>query len=344
MARRHALVFDDDSAFLSLLQSSLGAYDFEVAPLDPGPENIQTLKAIDPELVFISADLPDRAGYTLCSKTRKAVGKKIFIVFTTATLSSDELSLHAKMRLHANLYIDKRDLSGGDLLDRLNETIGLGPRVKPRTEDSGSDREPEMADQNESDAIQTYHHGSPEKPAASDHEESMGGQEDTPSVPDAPTTPAPGDTAASLTNEQDLSLDQPVLNNPDDGDSDLERLLSERQAEIFQLQRQLEEAHRDARSSPFSSEFLKLREANVQKDWEITRITEKLNDSDHDFREAKNRIKALDEQLSGLKEEKSRIQLEKEALTAQIQELEQNNSNLKALHNSLEIEAAQAAD
>ena len=44
MATRRALVFDNDSAFFTLIKSSLGAYGFEVQVADPRPDNIQKVK------------------------------------------------------------------------------------------------------------------------------------------------------------------------------------------------------------------------------------------------------------------------------------------------------------
>ncbi|MDH4318632.1 MAG: hypothetical protein OEV64_09605, partial [Desulfobulbaceae bacterium] len=80
MATRRVLVFDDDSEFLSFLQGSLGVYDFEIRQMDLLPDSFLTLKTLNPDIVFISADFSDKQGYTLCSKTRRAMGKKVFIV------------------------------------------------------------------------------------------------------------------------------------------------------------------------------------------------------------------------------------------------------------------------
>ena len=126
MTTRRVLVFDDDSAFIELMQSALEVYAFAIQPLELNPENIQAIKALKPQIIFICADLSDNAGYALCSEIRKALGKNIFIVCTTAKLSFHDLPWHEKLRLHANLYIDKRELSIDSLLSELDEKIGLG--------------------------------------------------------------------------------------------------------------------------------------------------------------------------------------------------------------------------
>ncbi|MCW4019784.1 MAG: response regulator, partial [Candidatus Bathyarchaeota archaeon] len=131
MATRRILVFDNDEAFLALLQSSLGAYGFEVQMAAPVSDDIHTIKVLNPTAVFMAVDAPDKLGYKLCSKAKKAVGKKVPIILATATVSPDDLALHGKLRYHADVYLDKRSLSRAELLDKLDKLIGLGPRIGP---------------------------------------------------------------------------------------------------------------------------------------------------------------------------------------------------------------------
>ena len=95
MTTRRVLVFDDDSAFIELMQSALEVYAFDIQPLELNPENIQTIKALKPELIFICADLSDNAGYALCSEIRKAL-VKIFLLF--APLQSSHFTTCLGMR------------------------------------------------------------------------------------------------------------------------------------------------------------------------------------------------------------------------------------------------------
>ena len=120
MASRRVLVFDDDSAFLSLLRNSLAVYGVEVEVANSQPDDIQKLKILNPEAVFIAVDTPEKLGYTLCSKAKKAVGSKIPIILSTKTLSPDDFALHGKLRLRADAYLDKRSLSRDELLKKLN--------------------------------------------------------------------------------------------------------------------------------------------------------------------------------------------------------------------------------
>jgi hypothetical protein len=76
-------------------------------------------------------------------------------------------------------------------------------------------------------------------------------------------------------------------------DDDLEQRLHEQEIEIAGLQATIEEAQREARSSPFSRDYLNLREGLAQKERQIVQLTKKL---------WKHRSKALtgDERLRDL--------------------------------------------
>lgn len=130
MASRRVLVFDNDIAFLNLLKSSLGAYGFEVQVADPRSNDIQKVKALKPIAIFIAVDSPDKFGYKLNTKVRKAVGNKIPTILATTTISPRDFVLHEKTKMRADAYLDKRSLSRGELLHNLDELVGLGSKVK----------------------------------------------------------------------------------------------------------------------------------------------------------------------------------------------------------------------
>jgi CheY-like chemotaxis protein len=140
MAARRISVFDNDSAFADLLQNTLGLYGIEVRRDEMGTDDFQAFKAAPPDVVFISADWPDNAGYTLCSTIRKTLGNSISIVMTTALLSPYDLSLHEKQRLHADLYLDKRNLSPEIIIEKINALIDLGPRIGSPSMEKEEDR------------------------------------------------------------------------------------------------------------------------------------------------------------------------------------------------------------
>jgi len=132
MASRRVLVFDNDIAFITLLKSSLGAYGVEVQGADPRSSDIiNRVKALKPNAIFIAVDSPDKFGYTLKTKVRKAVGNKIPIILATTTISPRDFALHGKTKMRADVYLDKKSLSRKKLLQKLDELIGLESKTVP---------------------------------------------------------------------------------------------------------------------------------------------------------------------------------------------------------------------
>ena len=233
MDRRHILIFDDDSDFLVLVKCSLESYRFEIQQEDPGPDNIQTLKELNPEIIFISADFPDKAGFTLFNKVKKSTSKKSLIVFTTASLSAHDLSLHAKQRLHADLYLDKRDLSDNDLLEMLEKIIELGPRARRKRMTIDKDLESKAKTESQSDTSDSPEAYEDDSYQLDDitTEENDSHAEPIELSPDVQYKP--GDDNATDSYKHTAMVDSTVKD--ESWSNDPERLITEQQAEIFQM-------------------------------------------------------------------------------------------------------------
>jgi len=353
MATRRALVFDNDSAFFTLIKSSLGAYGFEVQVADPRPDNIQKIKVLKPEVAFIAVDAPDKVGYTLCSKAKKAVGSRIPIVLATATLSLDDLALHAKLKMHADAYLDKRSISRDELLHKLDELIRLGPRIGPLPPEDNGDLGPSKdvkqipvmenkSDLSEGSIAKVYEASDP-----ANQEELTSNEPASISESLEETIESEGDTNYAVSSQTYGMRDQTVKNDAN-GYNDLDGRLAKQESEINHLRQQLEEARRDARSSPFSSDFLSLREQIIQKDSEIIHLTEKLHDSNREILTGKNKLRQFAKRKAELKMEiRQGLKREKE-LTAILQvkqhEITSAQKALKALKHKATKEAKQAKD
>ena len=332
MATRRVLVFDNDRAFLDLLQNSLDQYGFEVQVAAPGSDDIHMLKVLNPEAIFIAVEAPGKAGYTVCSKVRKAVGKKIPIVLTTATLSQDDLALHGILKVRANVYLDKRSLSRDELLQKLEKLIGLGPRNGPLPPEDNKDLG--LSSDVRQIPIREDGSGLLEGSPAEAHEDTnpANQEESTGGKPAGilefleETMESEGDANRAVSGQIDVMGDQTVKKDVK-GSNDLDRRLAARENEIDHLRRQLEEARRDARSSPFSSEFLGLRERMAQKDSKIIRLTEKLQDSNREILTYKEELREFAKRMDVLK-----------------RETDQATEREKALKQKAAGEAQQAAD
>jgi CheY-like chemotaxis protein len=283
MASRRVLVFDADSDFLTLLKSTLGEYGFEIQAVDPMSYDIHRVKELKPEAIFIAADDPGKLGYELCTKFKKTVGKKIPIILATSTISPRNFALHGKMKMRADAYLDKRSLSRGELLHNLDELVGLGTRTGPLppvdNEDLSDKLERSSAEAKDDTDIIDFEELVPTFEILNDAIES----ED--------------DTINSVPDQTDV-MDEPTVDNEVNSYNGADDRLEEQENEIIRLQRDLEDARRAARTSPFSNDFLSLQEEVTQKDLEIERLKKKIHDIKNEISSTQEPLKALVQKLT----------------------------------------------
>lgn len=120
MSALRALIVDGDEGFSDQLRGWLSAYGLEVVV---SPEWNDGLDTVEPALTFIAVELPDKAGFALCSRARE-LWRGAPIVVTTATVPQDELELHQKSESGAQAYLHKRTLTREDLLISLDALLG----------------------------------------------------------------------------------------------------------------------------------------------------------------------------------------------------------------------------
>ena len=283
MASRRVLVFDDDSDFLTLLKSTLGEYGFEIQAEDPSSVDIHRVKELEPEAIFIAADDPGKLGYELCTKFKKTVGKKIPIILATSTISPRNFALHGKMKMRADAYLDKRSLSRGELLHNLDELVGLGTRTGPLPQVDAEDM-PDMLERSSAEVK--------EDTDIIDQEELVPTFEIL-----NDTIESEDDTINSVPDQTDVMDDQTVDNEVNSYNG-LDHRFEEQEKEIIRLQRDLEDARRAARASPFSKDFLSLQEEAAQKNLEIERLKKKIYDIKHEISSTQEPLKALVQKLT----------------------------------------------
>src|SRR5258705_9978672 len=252
MTQRRALVMDRDSAFVDFVRRSLGPYGFEVEAAD-GAEGLGKRLKPRPALAFIGVELPHREGFELFSRT-KAIAKGLPIVLVTASVPPSDMAMHQKLSIHADGYLDKRGLAEAQFLGAIDRLIKLGPRV------GGWDGQARPAKAVAAPAPAT---ASESKPSPSvgvvaalraagldaDASAAIAALLDQPIRPAAASAPAAQKPAAPPTSPAEAKL----------------------LATIAGLERQLQAAIDTARGSPFSSEFLDLREKSQSQGREIAR-------------------------------------------------------------------------
>lgn len=287
MATRQILVFDNDRAFIALLQNVLGEHGFVVHAEAPHVENIRLITGLKPEAIFIAADAADKIGYTLCNKARKLVGNKTPIIFATSTLSPHDLALHRNLKLHADIYLEKKGLTQKELLQKLGKLLSLETQKTPipQKEDNGHPQS--------EDVFQATATGSNtellDKTLESTNRAIYAESNEVDSDPD--------------TANQNESITAQVIDEDGKDKDELQRLVAEQRREINHLRKQLREAYHEASSSPFSEYFVSMREQTEKKDLKFIQIKENLDKSKKENLKNKKELKKLRKQIANFEKE-----------------------------------------
>src|SRR5215470_5609112 len=133
MAERHALVIDADRDFRTLVERALTPFGFRIAVVDGSEDGLDQLVRLRPEIVFAAVELPERAGFRFCHKAR-SVARGTRIVLATSTIPWREMEMHHKLKVHADLYLDKRQLNERELLSKVETLLGAVSRPESDAE------------------------------------------------------------------------------------------------------------------------------------------------------------------------------------------------------------------
>jgi CheY-like chemotaxis protein len=319
---RIVLVIDEDQAFRERLTAVLGALGVRLETAQGEDQILEALARRVPEAVIIAVDLPDKEGFSLFSKTKKAK-RRVPVALVTSTIGAADLKLHEKLKVHADAYLDKRTVTDDELREAVETRLGIG-RAEPATE-----------------VVE-------EEPLAKEEPVVAAPTEAAPEAPKRVRTPIepwlaelldPETTAilAELDEESPLAARRRATAQ---GEISIERI-AELEEELESLRRELEQARRDARSSPFSSEFLVLREeasakdrrsralqeALDRRDSQVAVVKEKLTDFARKLLEARRDGDHAREQVSDLKSELEAAQGKLQRLYDEVEEHERKRDD-----------------
>jgi CheY-like chemotaxis protein len=278
MERRQALVIDKDAAFVNLLSETLAPYGFEIIATDDSRKGFVRLKTESPALLFLAVDLPDREGFSLCTRARR-FKRGVPIVLSTATLPDGEMAIHERTKAHADAYLDKRDLDPTKLLRSLDRLVDLGPPehfVSPSSADDG----------------QAISEDASAAPISSDG------------------TPSPGvdaiesEVRALLADLDEHAAPQAAEDEPLVIPEDIAKDVPTLRREVARLRRDLDATRRVVRASPTAADNMLLRDELEERDKELARLQGTIFERDRVLREAKTRLDGLARQISNDKNEK----------------------------------------
>ncbi|HXV77490.1 MAG TPA: response regulator [Candidatus Polarisedimenticolaceae bacterium] len=254
MARRRALIVDRDRGFSARLRGCLRALGMVVDVAETRRETLDRLAAKPPSIVFIAVERPKKTGFSLFSDVKRAL-KNVPIVLTTASVPMGEMMLHQKLRLHAELYLDKRGITEAEILATLSGLLRLKLDSSDLAElaSTVSRAVALSADRGDDDDEQEDY-----RPYLSDAYDAAA---------DPPTDAADEDEETGAADDDDGDLDPPPSAAHERADRSLE--LNQR---LHSLTRELERARRAAGSSPFSKEYLELGDALERAEQRLLRL------------------------------------------------------------------------
>lgn len=120
------LIVDDEAYIRLLLEQALEELEdegVEFLTVDNGEEALETIKAEEPELVFLDAMMPKMNGFDVCHAVKHELGLEgVYIVMLTA--KGQELDKQRGEAVRADTYMTK-PFDPDELLDKAAEVLGL---------------------------------------------------------------------------------------------------------------------------------------------------------------------------------------------------------------------------
>ena len=274
MAERYALVIDDDTTFRDRVSELLAPHKIAVAGATEVDEVLSLLEDRRPVLVILAVELPDKNGLALFRKVKKAEFD-LPVIITTATVAKSELSRHETQPSHAEYYLHKAEISDSDLLD----AIAKAGRLDLTSRDTDARAETSTSAEEVAEPVHESH--------GTDLDPHLARYLDN-------------ETTAIFAQIDERALEgRHQRNQPTPpGEVSAERV-TELESEVDRLSEELEQARRDARSSPFSKEFVKLRDVASEKDGEIRVLTDALADRDAQVRVVRRKLSELVKRFVG---------------------------------------------
>jgi CheY-like chemotaxis protein len=313
---RTILVVDEDAAFRKRLTSLVEPFGVRVETVRGEDEVLEAIGRRIPEAVVIAVDLPEKEGYGLFSKVKKA-RRRVPVALVTSTISAADLKLHEKLKVHAEVYLDKRTVTDEELREAIATRLGISRPEGPPEEVPA------------------------ETPSDSPSEEAAAALPQAVLKSKAPLDP----WLAELLDPETTAILEEIDEEPSftglrrkgivEGEVTPERVAA-LEEEIEDLRQELNHARSDARSSPFSSEFLVLREeasakdrrlralgeAMARRDSQVAAVKEKLADFARRFLDASREADRSREQVSDLKGELEAAQGKLQRLFDEVEEHE----------------------
>jgi CheY-like chemotaxis protein len=287
MADCYVLVVDPDEGFCARVAHLLPRTGVRLVATDSEGETLELLARHRPKLVFIAVELPGKEGFSLFSKIKKAQ-RNVPVVLTTASVSKADMKMHENLRVHADAYVDKRTLSNEELCDILEPRVGISMEAlsgengtDPHRDGSGEAPDPHPLPEEELDDREDAEPAASADAVETEHsDETEAKRERRPVELDPRLTQFLDPATAAIFAEIDEETAELAAGSTSTSGELTPQRLAELEAQIARLEDQLAQARSDAQSSPFSSDFVTLREAANRKQEEIDELKKTLTRRD----------------------------------------------------------------
>lgn len=100
----HAVVVDDDEAFLGFVTFALAKNGFHVTPFNNGRDLLRHLASNQPDIIFLDRLLPDINGFVLCEKIKMRDSQILLMMFSSQGEAQDIID---GLELGADDYLPK---------------------------------------------------------------------------------------------------------------------------------------------------------------------------------------------------------------------------------------------
>lgn len=119
---KRIMVVDDEESLLVLLKDILMREGYDVIPAKDGPECIEKLKTVKPDLILLDLMMPTMTGRDVCKKIRSnPKTKDLKIIFVTVARFS-ETERQKLNEMNISDYITK-PFDNNDLLRRIKKVV-----------------------------------------------------------------------------------------------------------------------------------------------------------------------------------------------------------------------------
>ncbi|HEY4059812.1 MAG TPA: response regulator, partial [Kofleriaceae bacterium] len=128
---RRILHIDSDSKFAQSLVTAFAPYGIEVVRDENADQAVAYAAGNEVALIVIAVEEPDKSGFKVFQRCKKAPLSKIPVMLVTSSLSADSFAKHQNLKTHADAYLDKRDFSHAELVNKVDALIALGEPIHP---------------------------------------------------------------------------------------------------------------------------------------------------------------------------------------------------------------------